>query len=323
MWLDELVDVIRVLRDRAETHGRALRQNETRTRYALIDPFLAALGWNVNDPAAVTPEFTTVEGRPDYALLPSNNEGKPLAFVEAKRLGTPLQDRLNQVITYCVENGVEYCVVTDGMEWAAYDVFKRVPNSEKLITRFSLMMPDHEVAMKALWLWRGNLVEGMPVVPPVRSLASGAVASVPPIDQWAAESASELKDHWTDLNQVKPKLSAPPPSAMRFPDGFVAQTERWFQLQTRSVEWLISTGRLGPADCPVTTDRGTHLVHREPTRKNGTNFIQPKQAGNLWVEIGYSAPNHARMARNILQARDVDPSSVHVQFSSADKSARG
>ena len=55
--LDDLVDVIETLQERIQTHSATLRANEIRTRTALIDPMLTALGWDVSDPALVTPEY--------------------------------------------------------------------------------------------------------------------------------------------------------------------------------------------------------------------------------------------------------------------------
>ena len=49
--LDDLVSVIETLQQRIREHGATLRENETRTRMALINPLLTALSWDVSDPA--------------------------------------------------------------------------------------------------------------------------------------------------------------------------------------------------------------------------------------------------------------------------------
>ena len=64
-----------VLKERMQTHRAALEENEMRTRVALIDPLLCALGWDVSDPAMVMPEYK-IDNKPvDYALFRPN--GKP------------------------------------------------------------------------------------------------------------------------------------------------------------------------------------------------------------------------------------------------------
>jgi len=81
MPLDDLVEVIETLQRRIRDHGDSLRQNEIRTRVALIDPLLTALGWDVADPGLVTAEYNVGTGRADYALLIPGD--KPAALVEA------------------------------------------------------------------------------------------------------------------------------------------------------------------------------------------------------------------------------------------------
>ena len=57
MWLDELDQAVRTLAGRIKQHERTLQGNEQATRYALIDPLLVALGWNLADPGEVIAEY--------------------------------------------------------------------------------------------------------------------------------------------------------------------------------------------------------------------------------------------------------------------------
>ena len=77
MGLDDLVARIELLQARIRSHKAALRENETRTRMALIDPLMHALGWDVSDPGVVTPEYKVSGGWADYALL--RPDGRPAA----------------------------------------------------------------------------------------------------------------------------------------------------------------------------------------------------------------------------------------------------
>ena len=61
--------LVQKLQGRIDSHGPMFRQNEALTRYALVDPLLRALGWDTENPTVVIPEFSTGEGRADYALL--------------------------------------------------------------------------------------------------------------------------------------------------------------------------------------------------------------------------------------------------------------
>ena len=55
----------------------------------MIDPVLRALGWNLENPEQVIPEYSTEVGRPDYFLFyeEKQNYTKPFIGIEAKKLG--------------------------------------------------------------------------------------------------------------------------------------------------------------------------------------------------------------------------------------------
>ena len=76
---------IHSVRSRARTHGNHIAEYETRTKYALIDPLLGALGWNLANPAQVKLELEIKGGRIDYAFFKSGLEN-PVVLLEAKRL---------------------------------------------------------------------------------------------------------------------------------------------------------------------------------------------------------------------------------------------
>ena len=78
MPLDALVNVIDTLQKRIATHRQSLQDSEMRTRMALIDPLLTALGWDVSYPSLVTPEYSVGKGRADYALNGPESSPRPL-----------------------------------------------------------------------------------------------------------------------------------------------------------------------------------------------------------------------------------------------------
>ena len=111
MPFDDLVHVIETLKERIGAHRQSLQSSETRTRMALIDPLLRALGWDTEDPALVLPEYES-SGRADYALL--GGAGKPSAVIEAKRLGESLANHRGQMVNYANMSGIPYAGLTDG-----------------------------------------------------------------------------------------------------------------------------------------------------------------------------------------------------------------
>jgi len=123
MALEDLVARIELLNKRIQLHSAALRESETRTRMALIDPLLSKLGWDVSDPGFVRPEHKSGNGWADYALL--RPDGVATAVVEAKKLGEPLAAHRMQMLNYANVEGIDYAGLTDGDDWELYDVFKR------------------------------------------------------------------------------------------------------------------------------------------------------------------------------------------------------
>jgi len=102
---------------------------EIAARYALIDPVLRVLGWDLSDPMHVRLEWTQANGlRPDYTFL---KNGSRVLYVEAKPWGTiskitklsnPLTSKeLKKLRRYCKCNSVNMGALTDGGAWYIID----------------------------------------------------------------------------------------------------------------------------------------------------------------------------------------------------------
>ena len=328
MWLDDLARLFADLRSRATEYGTELRRNEALTRAALIDPVLVQLGWDVHDPGQMIPEYHAGRGRVDYALFDGQN-ARPVAFVEAKSLGTPLADKLAQAITYCNEQGVKYFAVTDGQRWEIYETFRAVPNPDKLIFKVDLGNdPDHRSALRLLWLWRGNFTgHGDPetaTFPDAETPSTGGAKSSDkrhrqPTRPNGTSRETDVEGNWKPLRSVLSDLrrtkGQPPPSGIRFPDGESSAVKTWRDLQVSTANWLVSRGRLSASRCPVVTSRGTHIVHREPTRSDGSPFVSPVEVAGMWLDLNWSAMNHARLTLELVGLLGEDPESVFVRWS--------
>lgn len=91
--------------------------NEQDTKHMIINPFLMMLGWNFV-PKEITAEHPVKMGsgthRVDYCL---KVDGSPVAFLEAKPLGSELTDNvLSQAVSYGRVEFVQWCLVTNGDE---------------------------------------------------------------------------------------------------------------------------------------------------------------------------------------------------------------
>ena len=314
MWLDDLNELVDTLKKRIEQHKDVLGKNETATRYALIDPLLTALGWDLQDPGQVQTEYSTGDGRADYAMLAGGDSSRPRLVIEAKKLGRPIGDGINQSITYCVGRGIPYFVVTNGRDWAAYETHKPVPVTDKRIVDFSLTDPAQAIVMKMLWLWRGNFESGSPMEPvvPDRPASQQTVTPARPPVAAAPPSNAAPFVRGIPLHEFNPGSGTRPPVALLFPDGVKKSIANWSEIQISVVRWLIDTYRLTEADCPIKGPRGGYFVATSPVQRNGKNFISPHQIDSVWIDTRKSASDHIRAVKAILEARNVDLFDVRV-----------
>jgi len=121
---------------------RGLKEYPTRTIF--IDPLLEALGWEVRDPDDVELEYPTVDKKSvDYALKLNR---KPVLLLEAKPLGDNLDDvkSITQVIGYASNDGIEWCILSNGIHYRVYRTREPVPAPDKLLYECSITAEDNE-----------------------------------------------------------------------------------------------------------------------------------------------------------------------------------
>ncbi|NLG34044.1 MAG: hypothetical protein GX548_01680 [Lentisphaerae bacterium] len=139
--MKDVVNCIEHLRLQLERHrNKGLKELPTRTIF--IDPMLLALGWDVRDPDEVGLEHTTVDGKSvDYALKLNR---KPVLHVEAKPLNDPLEDikAITQIVNYANGDGVEWCVLTNGIRYRIYKVSEKAMAPDKILFDVSLDPKD-------------------------------------------------------------------------------------------------------------------------------------------------------------------------------------
>ena len=112
---------------------------EDHTRYAIIDPIIRALGWEICDPKECHPEYWRYRdderGRVDYALFLNrslrrigNGTVAPDMIIEAKNPAVNLESCVEQLLLYAraspaMRKGV--AALTNGKEWWIYQAVSR------------------------------------------------------------------------------------------------------------------------------------------------------------------------------------------------------
>src|SRR5829696_7337678 len=141
-----LTSVLPKLKKRIQkVHNRKDNIGEQNTKAALIDPLLAALGWDIEDIDEVSREYRRKpqDNPVDYALFMLRS---PRLFVEAKGLEKDLSDRkwISQVLGYATVVGVEWCILTNGDEYRLYNAHAPVDVEQKLFRAVRLSESDQE-----------------------------------------------------------------------------------------------------------------------------------------------------------------------------------
>lgn len=292
MPLENLVSTIETLKERINAHRSDLAASEARTRAALIDPVLTALGWDTSDPELVMVEQRLRGGKADYALLKS--DGNPISIVEAKALGSQLDSVTDQLIRYAFAEGLPYAVSTDGDWWQVYDLTK--PNTQidnRLILEISISdNATHECAVKLLLLWHPNLVSGTPVeaeIPmashPIYDQDSNDVIT---LDTNTQETQSNFDNSdWISLEYCNLPPKTPGPLKVRFPDGTEQKIKgkSWNGLFVVTVQWLWREKFLDSTKIPVKnsdeTSNSWFILHTKPEFSPGHRMPRHKKLTTL------------------------------------------
>ena len=321
MPLESLLSLVEKLRERITANNRELRKNEWLTRYALIDPLLRELGWDTEDPALVIPEYNVGDGSTvDYALL---SEGKPVMMVEAKSLGTPLQDALEQGLRYCLIKRTRYLSITDGERWEIYyDTDKAGDPGKKRLVQFDLKNGSvTEACLKALTLWElrvsSQVAPGQtPVVGPTHNQPDSPEPSIPQPTPPSLE--------WRPLSRLKPPKNLLPVE-IQFPDNSSRPVKRhaWGQLLVAVVRWLVNNGHLTESHCPIlkTENSGKYAVSSEPFHPGGNEFRSsaevelPDREGLLHIDAYASRKRNVEVCRTIIERVGQDPAEFKVRLS--------
>ena len=353
MPLESLLALVEALRSRINEHRLSLSGNEMLTRYALVDPLLRELGWDTSDPATIVPEDTSGlgRGRPDYVLLANT---QPVMVVEAKKLGSGLQQGASQAVNYAMDPNrkARYFAITDGQSWEIFDTNR--PASDMGVISFNLMATSSaEVCLNVLALWRPSVEAGnvsaaqMPIVgleavtalPDVATLVDEDSVALPaqittvapshtPQPVTEAQTIREPHvqplyaptrdiDEWIPLTKLTPQPYSKPAEII-FADGLKVAIQTWRSVPIEATRWLIKNRSLRAGHCPIKhSERAQrYLLAVSPSHPNGKSFAAPEQVGSLYIETNYSAPHHVRNARIIIDHVGQDPSQFKVRFSS-------
>ena len=286
--MQELIQTIATIKQRIKDHEPELSGNEAMTRYALIDPLLKALGWDVSNPAIVTPEEHGPGGTTDYKM-------GDVMVVEAKKLGERLDKHAGQLIEYVRKREVRLGVLTNGRLWRMYD------------SRYTTKVPAVEFDVTD--------PEGV-IIPEVAQLHRLSVTGSPYEDRpesTPAEAPAEDPDGWKALSEVRHVQGMAHPVRLRCGDT-VTPLNSWVDILVGVTEWLVAKKYLDKSDCPIPIGSKNCLLNTEPVHPNGRRFSTSKKVGKLYVYTNVDPQTAMRYAGRLIAAAGLEPADFGVQF---------
>jgi len=315
---DELITILSALKASINSHRPILNANETCTRMALVDPLLRALDWDTTNPALVVPEYNVDGTRADYALMGSEGE-IPVAVIEAKKLGMPLEGKeTDQMITYATKAAIPIAGLTDGDRWQLYDVFERVPLPQKCILDTSVAStPEYKLALELLILWRPNLASSEPIKAPCPIIK-------PPSPCPGPEPPLPDPSRWCPICEFE-TASNERPKSIKFRDGKEYPIRYWLDILWRSAEWLwqeklidedeVPYPSIAPNSNNANRKRGRrYILNHEPKHPSGADFRIPRKISRngekLYVECSYESKIIVDRAKRLLKHFGGEPQEV-------------
>ena len=133
--------------------------NEETAKLQILVPILQRLGWSLSRQEIIF-EFQVGDGRVDIAL---RGPDRIVALIEAKAPHVNLDRHVGQVVKYAFDEGVDICVLTNGLEWWLYlPMQPRVRFEERQFATLRIREDPLEQLQADLeaFLSRENLVNG-------------------------------------------------------------------------------------------------------------------------------------------------------------------
>ena len=321
MPLDDVQRIIENLRDMIETHRDYLSTHETRTRQVLIDPLLRELGWDVSNPDAVELEYKVEPQWADYALM---SNGHPLAVIEAKKLGSDIEDdKIMQVLGYANLAGIPYMIVTDGDKWGMYEVFRPGRLNDRRLMKLELsQQPAHKNALQALAMWRPNLASDdgpseatEPVfISPEPSPDPPSSNPGEPLERQVPDNPSEDSGNWCTF-ESKFYPQGTKPIRLKIDTRVNQPVKHWLDVIHKVVDWLVDTERLSANECPIGTENKT-FIGSQAVNRDDTPFNNPQRLSNgLFLNRGFeAAKGQWRQLRQFLDRCGVDKNTIKALY---------
>ena len=303
----QLQGTIKNLRKIMKAHASALQKHEAATRCALVDPMLQAWGWDVTDPAVVTPEyrasgFGKAKTYADYALFVAKHgkrsPRKPSVIVEVKKFRSPdplMGQAERDALIKATKTKAKYYAFTDGNRWWLCTVGAK--------TIMSFRLDDPKTSISAL---------SREALPLERSYL-GKVTNF--VDLNLVPLTKAYQTFW------KPAANRIPSFTVQIPGHVKKTTTSWRGLSRVIIDWLDQNRFLdGLTEIPFEKNRPRLFLNTRPRHATGDKFRTRYHAriSGLYFEM-YASPNSLMQSIiNLLEKVGQNPNAIHIKISNKD-----
>ena len=278
---------------------------------------LHKLGWDVGDPNSVELEYRIGRDWADYVLMGS---GRPIAVIEAKALGKPLDEKETmQALSYANTAGIPYMTLTNGDHWRMLEVFKQAPIKDRILMNFQLTQDEpYACALQALGLWRPNLASDKPqeAATPVtieKSAHAESASTTSKSSRGKKVAEPSNNGDWEPLTSLKIESGQNAPASIKFPNSSPKSIKSWTDIPANVAEYLIEIDKLSAEMCPI-QNKTLYLSRTEPVDLEGKRIrFKRKISNELWLSSSRSRSEF--MHKNacwLLENFGVNPSTVLV-----------
>lgn len=243
----------------------------------IISPILGALGWNVQSPEELRPQYKVTFqdggfGRVDYALFVEKIAGRrsPYVFIEVKTLGKVTIDGVEQVFQYANNRGVPFLILTDGNIWEFYLSMGPDEPAERRFLRIELDREDKSSDHARLldrFLRKGRVVMPQTMIEAHELLED---------DKQRKEAEAAIPDVWRSLLEAPDEsLCAVIKNAVEGKLGFPPDVDDITKFLTEHV--LPNS----PRAALVTQDRSQELPTAQGSRPHKKAATKPRSASKI------------------------------------------
>ena len=271
--------------------------HETATRYALVNPLLTALGWDVSDPDIVKPENSKPGYRVDYKM------GSTMV-VEAKKINDRL-DQEKKMSRYMKGFRVWYGVLTDGATWKLYRTNAYlIPGIEETPMTLDLIHQGATFARDAERLSRKFLqCKDSPPRPAAKTGLRWRVEKTMPLG-WHTQRQDLAKFSLEKAGKMGDMIL---PEVLNAPNRYISLNKSWNNIIIFVADWLVQNNKLSEIHCPVKADNGNVIFDKDELRRHG-RLYEAQRVSRFYIDAGLKQEEVIPSAVKLIERAGDNPS---------------